>query len=123
LRRINFINQAFPPNSGRTIDVIRNPGTTPTGTYPEGYPLAGQPIPPTGPLGTSVSMAFLTPLAGNPSALADELNRLLLHGTMSTAMKTEIVNAVNAVAATNTNKRVRTAVYLVLSSSQYQVQK
>jgi hypothetical protein len=123
LRRINFINQSFVPNSTRAIDIVRNRGTAPGGTYPTGYPLAGQPIAPTGPLGTAVSVAFLTPLAGNPSALADELNRLMLHGTMTAEMKAEIVTAVTAVAASNVNKRVRTAVYLVATSSQYQVQR
>ena len=59
----------------------------------------------------------------NPTALVDSLNVLLLHGTMSSAMRSSIVGAVNAVAATNTLKRARTAVYLVATSSQYQVER
>jgi hypothetical protein len=42
---------------------------------------------------------------------------------MTPEMKTDIVTAVNAVASSNTRKRVHTAVYLVASSSQYQVQR
>ena len=38
-------------------------------------------------------------------------------------MRSSIVGAVNAVAATNTLKRARTAVYLVATSSQYQVER
>jgi hypothetical protein len=38
-------------------------------------------------------------------------------------MRTSIVNAVQAVAASNTVKRARTAIYLVLTSSQYQVER
>ena len=61
--------------------------------------------------------------AGNPPALVDSLNVLLLHGTMSSEMRSSIIGAVNAVAATNTLKRARTAVYLVATSSQYQVER
>ena len=61
----------------------------------------------------------------NPTALVAELDRLLLHGTMSTAMRDSIVTAVNAV-PTGTNQmrdRARAALYLVATSSQYQVQR
>jgi uncharacterized protein (DUF1800 family) len=119
LRRVNFVNQCFAPASTRKIDVVRNRGTTPSGTDP----VTGQPLVPTGPLGTSVDVSFLVPLAGNPGALADELNRLLLHGTMTPEMKATLVTAVSAVTSTNAVGRVRTAVYLVVSSSQYQVQR
>jgi uncharacterized protein (DUF1800 family) len=119
MRRVNFVNQCFTPNSTRTIDVVRNKGTTPSGIDP----VTGLPLVPTGPLGTSVDVSFLLPLAGNPGALVDELNRLMLHGTMTSEVKGYIVTAVNAVTATNTRKRVRTAIYLIASSSQYQVQR
>ena len=129
LARIDFVNQCFQPNSGRAIDVVRNPGTTPNGIDP-----FGNPIVPTGPLGTSVDMTFLLPYAdGNPTtaggALADQLNTLMLHGTMTPEMKADIVNAVVAVTSSSTptlaqqRKRVRYAVYLVATSSQYQVQR
>jgi hypothetical protein len=75
------------------------------------------------PNGTALDFSKLQLLAGNPPALVDSLNVLLLHGTMSTAMRNSIVGAVNAVAPTNTLKRARTAVYLVATSSQYQVER
>jgi uncharacterized protein (DUF1800 family) len=118
LGRDNLCNQCFTPNSTRAIDVVRAAGTTPNGTDP-----FGNPIVPTGPLGTAVDVSVLLPLAGDPSALADQLNVLMLHGTMTAEMKDSIVTAVNAVAASNAKKRVHTAVYLVASSSQYQVQR
>ena len=75
------------------------------------------------PNGTALDLAPLQALANNPTALVDSLNVLLMHGTMSAEMHNSIVNAVNAVAATNTLKRARTALYLVATSSQYQVEK
>jgi uncharacterized protein (DUF1800 family) len=75
------------------------------------------------PNGTSLDLSPLEALAGTPAQLVDSLDVLLLHGTMSPAMRTSIINAVNAVSATNTLKRARTALYLVATSSQYQVEK
>jgi hypothetical protein len=77
------------------------------------------------PNGTSIDQSELQALAGNPTALVAELDRVLLHGTMSTSMRDSIVTAVNAV-PTGTNQlrdRARAALYLVATSSQYQVQR
>jgi uncharacterized protein (DUF1800 family) len=124
LARVNFVNTSFTPNSTRAIDVVRAHGTTPTGTDPA----TGQPLVPTGPLGTAVDVSFLVPYANNAGSLVDQLNGLMMHGSMSSDMRSNIVTAVNAVTLSNpatTNqlrKRVHTAIYLVASSSQYQVQ-
>jgi uncharacterized protein (DUF1800 family) len=75
------------------------------------------------PAGTSIDLAPLQPLASNPGALVEDLNQRLLHGTMTTQMRESIVGAVNAVPASDSLRRVRTASYLVLTSSQYQVQR
>jgi uncharacterized protein (DUF1800 family) len=75
------------------------------------------------PAGTALDLAPLQALAGNPGALVDSLNTLLLHGSMSSEMRASIVSAVTAVAASNPLKRARTALYLVASSSQYQVER
>jgi hypothetical protein len=62
------------------------------------------------------------------SALVDSLNNGMLHGTMSAGMKSDIVTAVKAVTISNPptvnqqRKRVHTAIYLIATSSQYQVQ-
>ncbi len=61
--------------------------------------------------------------AGTPDQMADWLNNLFLHGTMSSAMRQSIVTAVNAVSSTDTKNQARAAIYLVTSSSQYQVQR
>jgi uncharacterized protein (DUF1800 family) len=79
--------------------------------------------PPDRPNGTSIDLTGLQALAANPQALVDELNRTMMHGTMSAQMQSSIVTAVNAVSAANTLKRARTALYLVATSSQYQVEK
>lgn len=75
------------------------------------------------PAGTSLDFTPLLPLAGTPGALVDALDTLLLHGTMPAEMRQSIVTAVSAVAPANALKRVRTAVYLVATSSQYQVER
>jgi len=81
------------------------------------------PVSANAPNGTSIDVSPLTALAGNPDVLLDDLNELLLHGTMSTAMRDTIRQAVIAVPATNALKRARTALYLVATSSQYQVER
>jgi uncharacterized protein (DUF1800 family) len=75
------------------------------------------------PAGTSIDLSPLQPLAGTPNALLDELDQRLLHGTMSAEMRSTLLSAVNAVPANETLRRVRVAVYLILTSSQYQVQR
>ena len=70
--------------------------------------------------------AFLAD-AGNPDALVERLNRLLLHGTMNPQMRSSIITAMNAIndatVTTRNQKRARTAVYLVATSSQYDIQR
>jgi uncharacterized protein (DUF1800 family) len=78
------------------------------------------------PAGTQLNLNNLTALADNPAAMVGALDSLLLHGTMTTAMKTQVLNAVNSIPSSDTGyqlKRSRTAVYLVASSQQYQVQR
>jgi len=61
--------------------------------------------------------------AGTTDQMVAWLNTLFLHGTMSGDMQTGIGGALSAVAATDTKNQARTAIYLVTSSSQYQVQR
>jgi len=78
------------------------------------------------PRGTSLDLSPLEALASNPSQLISRLDSLLMHGTMSVSMRTEITNAITAIPTSDTNfarKRAQMAVYLVASSSQYQVQR
>lgn len=76
-----------------------------------------------GATGTQLDLARYQSLAADPAALADRLDRDLLGDTMSAAMRSAIVTAVNAVAATDSLGRARTALYLVVTSPHYQVQR
>ncbi|HEU4834115.1 MAG TPA: DUF1800 domain-containing protein [Pyrinomonadaceae bacterium] len=79
------------------------------------------------PRGTSIDIADLEALASNPIDVVNALDRLLLHGTIHPQMRTSIITAMNAIndadTATRNQKRARTAVYLVATSSQYDIQR
>jgi uncharacterized protein (DUF1800 family) len=77
--------------------------------------------------GTTVSFTTYANLAANPNAtgqLLDTLNALLLHNSMTADARASVLAAVNAVPAGSTQNlaRAQTAIYLILSSSQYQVE-
>jgi uncharacterized protein (DUF1800 family) len=77
--------------------------------------------------GTTVDFTTYANLSANPDAtgqLLDTLNTLLLHGSMTSDARASILAAVNAVPAGSTQNlaRAQTAIYLILSSSQYQVE-
>ena len=79
------------------------------------------------PRGTSIDISNLESLAGNPIDVVNALDALLLHGTMNAQMRTSIVTAMNTIndanVTTRNQKRARTAVYLVATSSQYDIQR
>ena len=74
--------------------------------------------------GTTINWTPLANQAANPETLLDNLNTVLLHGTMSASTRSSITTALNAVPAggSQNEQRARTAFYLITSSSQYQVQ-
>jgi uncharacterized protein (DUF1800 family) len=72
--------------------------------------------------GTTAPLTDFLSSAGDAGALADRFNALLMHGTMSSGMRQAVMNAVNAVAATDTIDRVRAAAYVIATSAQYQVE-
>jgi uncharacterized protein (DUF1800 family) len=82
-------------------------------------PLATYP----GATGTQPDWTSLQAVAGDANALADKLNALLLHGAMPAAVRAGLVTAINAVPATDTLTRARTGFYLVVTSSEYQVER
>jgi uncharacterized protein (DUF1800 family) len=107
-KRANFVNTLFLANSGNGIPVSN----------------------PNRPQGTQVNYSTYQALAaGNPTGqqLVDALNARLMHGTMSPAMNANIVAAVTAItnanATTQAQQRTQTAIYLIATSSQYQVEK
>jgi len=77
--------------------------------------------------GTTVSFTTFANLAANPNSsgqLLDTLNALLLHSAMTSDVRASVLTAVNAVPAGSTQNllRAEAAIYLILSSSQYQVE-
>jgi hypothetical protein len=81
------------------------------------------PAGPNSPRGTALDFSPWLPFASNPSNLVSRLNQLMMHGTMSASMQASIVEAVSAVSVTNPRLRVQQAVYLIATSSQYQVER
>jgi hypothetical protein len=103
--RSNFINTLFVANSGNGIPVSL----------------------PNRPQGTQISFASFQALSTTPQQLVDALNARLMHGTMSAQMNASIVATVtaitNATPATQALQRTQTAIYLVATSGQYQVER
>lgn len=78
------------------------------------------------PQGTSLNFAEMEALStADPTGalLVDTLNTRMLHGRMSSQMRTSILTAVTNIVATNPQQRARQAVYLVATSSQFQIQR
>jgi uncharacterized protein (DUF1800 family) len=71
--------------------------------------------------GTVLDLSPLKQLAPDATALVGYLNRLLMHGAMTGDMLGTVTGAVTAIPATNPLLRAQTALYLVATSSQYQV--
>ncbi len=87
---------------------------------------APTPASPDRPRGTSVDLAGLEANASNPGLIADQLNALMLHGTMSTEVRNSIITAMNAIPTSDSafaRKRAQVAAYLVATSSQYDIQR
>jgi hypothetical protein len=67
--------------------------------------------------------------AGTPDQMVAWLNNLLLHGTMSDPTKQSILTAIGAItkatppSTTDLTNQAKAAIYVVASSSQYQVQR
>jgi uncharacterized protein (DUF1800 family) len=100
-QRNNFVNTLFLANNGN------------------GIPINGT----NRPSGTQLNYSAYQLLATNPSNLVDKLNTDMMHGVMSSSMKNSIVAAVTAIASGDLPGRTRTAIYLVATSSQFQVER
>ena len=112
LKRPNFVNQFVAPNL-----VPPTPGV-PINTV--------QTNPAYAPCGTRIDMTRIQSLfTSDPTGVTavDTLDREFLGGSMSREMRQDILTAVGAVASTNLQKRARTAIYLVATSPQFQVQR
>ena len=72
---------------------------------------------------TQIDLSAIAGLANDPPTMVEALNQQILHGTMSAPMRTAVLNAVSAVPPGNPLIEAQTAAYLIMSSSQYQVQR
>jgi uncharacterized protein (DUF1800 family) len=84
------------------------------------------PVSANAPNGTSLDLTGLQAIAAaDPTCnqLLDELNSKMMHGTMSANTRNSILTATTAVSSADTLGRAKQALYLVATSSQYQVQR
>jgi uncharacterized protein (DUF1800 family) len=78
-----------------------------------------------GPAGdrVTVNLSNEQALAANPTQLVDHLNSLLMAGSMSAAMRTILINAITQIPASNPAERAKTAIYLVINSPEFIIDK
>ena len=105
-QRANLVNTLFLANNGNGIAAS----------------------PPNRPTGTQLNYSSYQAMAANCTSgascqLVDALNTSMMHGTMSSSMRTSIINAVTGITSADPAGRTRTAIYLVATSSQYQVER
>ena len=68
----------------------------------------------------TVDLAYYLTLAPTPDQLVDRLGEVMMNGTMSPQMRSEIIDAISGIS--DNTKRVQAALYLFATSSQFQVQ-
>ncbi len=74
--------------------------------------------------GAWLTISDLTPLASNPGALVDELNARLMYGSMTPAMRTELVNlATTGLASADANRKVLGLIHVIALSPEFVVQR
>jgi uncharacterized protein (DUF1800 family) len=61
--------------------------------------------------------------ASDPAGLVDHLSSVLMAGGMSSNMRNIMINAVNQIPSSNPLERVRTAIYLIVNSPEFVVDK
>ncbi len=70
--------------------------------------------------GTTVDLSSLVAQAGDSAKLLDQLDAVFTHSQMSSAMRGAILTIISGI--TDTRRRTQAAIYLIVTSSQYQVQ-
>lgn len=73
--------------------------------------------------GITLNLSYDQTLAADPTQLVDHLNSLLMAGNMSSAMRNTLINAVTQVPATPAAGRARMAIYLVINSPEFVIDK
>lgn len=72
---------------------------------------------------TTLNLSYELSIAGNSAQLIDHLNVLLMSSAMSPEMRSILIGTLDRIAATNPTERVRTAIYLIVTSPEYVIQK
>lgn len=72
---------------------------------------------------TTLDLTYELSIAADSAQLVDHLNGVLMASEMSPEMRTILINTLDQIAATNPTERVRTALYLIVTSPEYVVQK
>lgn len=68
----------------------------------------------------TLDLSYYLTLASSPDQLVDRMGEVMMNGQMSVQMRSEIINAITGIS--DNTKRVQAALYLIASSSQFQVQ-
>jgi uncharacterized protein (DUF1800 family) len=71
----------------------------------------------------TLNLAAAQALADNPTGLVDYLNNLLMAQSMSTEMRNILTNAITQIPANNPAERTKTAIYLVINSPEFTIDK
>jgi uncharacterized protein (DUF1800 family) len=71
----------------------------------------------------TVNLSYEQTLAANPTQLIDHLNSLLMAGNMSPGMRDTLITAITNIAATSAKERVQTAIYLIVNSPEFVIEK
>lgn len=70
-----------------------------------------------------LNLAPLVALASDPAAMVDEVNRRMMYGSMSTAMRTTLINMLTFMDGASATDKARTVVYVTALSPEYAVQR
>ena len=62
-------------------------------------------------------------LASSPTALIDHLNVKIMNGAMTSAMRAVLIDTIGQISVNNPESRVRSAIYLIVNSPEYVVDK
>ena len=119
INRINFAT-AIVFNQPGYYDSAQNKYINPYPPYISGFYLDSNI---TGSTGTLIDWRPWAAVAADPVVLLEKINKLMFHGTMSAGMKTSITQALAPIGVTDTVFRAQTAVYLAITSNQYQVER
>jgi uncharacterized protein (DUF1800 family) len=75
------------------------------------------------PVGTWIDLSGLESMASDPAGVVDALNAFYLHGRMTIEMRNAVIASVTAIPASNPIGRLRNALYLVVTSPQYLIER